>query len=64
MDKYIVTMFSGEHEVSRKELTHDEIQYIIGLLEQEYSGLEKSEEYKDEYKDEKDLCDTLLKKLG
>lgn len=64
MEKYIITMFSGEHEVSREELTHDEIQYIIGLLEQEYNGLSKGETFKGEYQDEKNMCDKLLKKLG
>ena len=45
-------------------LTKGEIDYLTGLLEQEYNGLEKCEDYKGEYKDEQDLCDTLLKKLN
>ena len=45
-------------------LTKDELQYIIGLLEQEYNGLAKCETYEDEYNEEKDMCDNLLKKLG
>ncbi len=57
-------MFSGEIEASRQKLSHNEIQYIIGLLEQEYNGLSKAETFKGEYRKEKNMCDKLLKKMG